>query len=104
MTTLTAVKTSEAAKMLVLKRVAKHHERMAYIAKLEAENIELRRALSEVRERLYKKILSIPDGSLSVKLTRRSLLAFRAKNSPGVFPTLLVFRPANTYYGSDNSR
>ena len=55
MTTLTPVKTSEARKMLVLRRVAKHHERMAYIAKLEAENIELRRALAEVRERLYKK-------------------------------------------------
>ena len=39
----------------MLWRVAKHHERMAYIAKLEAENIELRRALAEVRERLYKK-------------------------------------------------
>jgi len=38
--------------MLVLRRVAKHHERMAYIAKLEAENIELRRALAEARERL----------------------------------------------------
>ena len=55
MTALTPARTSEAAKMLVLKRVAKRHERMAYIAKLEAENIELRRALAEARERLYKK-------------------------------------------------
>jgi len=46
MTTLTPVKTSEAAKMLVLRRVAKHHEHMAYMAKLEAENIELRRGLA----------------------------------------------------------
>jgi len=51
MTTLTPARTSEAAKMLVLRRVAKHHERLAYIAKLEAENIELRRALAEARER-----------------------------------------------------
>ena len=55
MTTLTPVNTSEAARMLALRRVVKHHERLAYIAKLEAENIELRRALAEVRERLYKK-------------------------------------------------
>jgi len=55
MTTLTPARTSEAAKMLVLRRVAKHHERMAYIAKLEAENIELRRALAEAREQLNKK-------------------------------------------------
>jgi len=55
MTTLTPVKTYEAAKTLALRRVAKHHERLAYIAKLEAENIELRRALAEARERLYKK-------------------------------------------------
>jgi len=55
MTTLTPVRTSEAARMLVFRRAAKHHERMAYIAKLEAENIELRRALAEVRERLSKK-------------------------------------------------
>ena len=55
MTTLTLVKTSEAAKMLVLRRVAKHHERMAYIARLEGENIELRRALAEARERLSQK-------------------------------------------------
>jgi len=55
MTTLTPARTSEAAKMLVLKQVAKHHERLAYIAKLEAENIKLRRALAEVRERLFRK-------------------------------------------------
>ena len=55
MTTLTPARTSEAAKMLVLRRVVKHHDRLAYIVKLEAENIELRRALAEVRERLYKK-------------------------------------------------
>jgi len=55
MTTLTPVKTSEAARMLALRRVAKHHERMAYIAKLESENIELRRALVEARERLSQK-------------------------------------------------
>jgi len=36
MTTLTPARTSEAAKMLVLRRVAKHHERLTYIAKLEA--------------------------------------------------------------------
>jgi len=41
--------------MLVLRRMAKHHERLAYIAKFEAENIELRRALAEAQERLYKK-------------------------------------------------
>jgi len=55
MTTLTPVKTSYVAKMLVLRRVAKHHERMTYIAKREAEDIGLRRALAEVRERLSKK-------------------------------------------------
>ena len=55
MTTLTPVKTSEAARMLALRRVAKHHERMAYIAKLESENIELRRALVEAREPLSQK-------------------------------------------------
>jgi|SRR5215469_6951735 len=32
MTTLTPAKTSEAARMLVLRRVAKHHERFVYIA------------------------------------------------------------------------
>jgi len=75
MTTLTPARTSEAAKMLVLKRVAKHHERMAYIAKLEAENIELRRALAETRERLSLENPEHPDGSLSVKLTQRPLFA-----------------------------
>ena len=55
MTTLTPARTSEVARMLVLRRVVKHHERLAYIAKLEAENIELRRALGEARERLYKR-------------------------------------------------
>jgi len=62
MTTLTPARTSEAAKTLVLRRVAKHHERLAYIAKLEAENIELRRALAEARERLYKKSGTFPMG------------------------------------------
>ena len=62
MTTLTLVKTSEAARILVLWRVAKHQERLAYIAKLEAENIELRRALAEARERLSQKILNIATG------------------------------------------
>ena len=50
-TTLTPNRSLEA----VLQRVAKHHERMAYIAKLEFENIELRRALAEAREQLSKK-------------------------------------------------
>ena len=69
MTTLTPARTSEAAKMLVLRRVAKHHESLAYIAKLEAENIELRRALAEARERLSKNSERL-DGFLSAKLTR----------------------------------
>jgi len=55
MTKLTPARTSEAARMLVLRRVAKHHERLAYIAQLESENIELRRDLAEARERLAKK-------------------------------------------------
>ena len=53
----------------------KHYERLAYIAKLEAENIELRRALAEARERLYKKSGTFPMGPFRRKLTRRSFLS-----------------------------
>ena len=41
MTTLTPVKTSEAAKTLVLRRVAKHHERIALLYKLKVRVAQL---------------------------------------------------------------
>jgi len=56
--------------MLVLGRLAKHHERMAYIAELETEDIELGRALLESENDSTEKP-EHPDGSLSAKLTRR---------------------------------
>ena len=65
MTTLTPARSSEAARMLALRGVAKHHERLAYIAKLEAEYIELNRALAEARETTLQKILAISTGPFS---------------------------------------
>jgi len=81
---------------------AKKQRKLDRLAGLDSIEKKLDIILAASQEQLPKD-RDIPDGSLRPNDTP-SLFGLGPAGSSVAFPTLVSFRPANTYYGSVNSR